>query len=175
MYIRAFHFSHMAMNAKKLEREEETDSFVHTPNLNDILYFSLGLDPASLATGVFGSNSGYGNNNATLQAAAAAAAALSSNPSLAGATGLSTNQMLAQLLNPGLPLANLAPVSANPLSMPTNTAGGLYQTANSGGTYAQVQNAAASLNAGASNSSLVNVMRPNFTNLKKARSEAAPY
>ncbi|XP_075245160.1 poly(rC)-binding protein 2-like isoform X2 [Convolutriloba macropyga] len=136
---------------------------------------SLGLDPASLATGVFGSNSGYGNNNATLQAAAAAAAALSSNPSLAGATGLSTNQMLAQLLNPGLPLANLAPVSANPLSMPTNTAGGLYQTANSGGTYAQVQNAAASLNAGASNSSLVNVMRPNFTNLKKARSEAAPY
>ncbi|XP_075245161.1 uncharacterized protein LOC142339205 isoform X3 [Convolutriloba macropyga] len=167
--------THSTQTTQELTIPNDVIGCVIGPHGNRINDISLGLDPASLATGVFGSNSGYGNNNATLQAAAAAAAALSSNPSLAGATGLSTNQMLAQLLNPGLPLANLAPVSANPLSMPTNTAGGLYQTANSGGTYAQVQNAAASLNAGASNSSLVNVMRPNFTNLKKARSEAAPY
>ncbi|XP_063716296.1 poly(rC)-binding protein 2-like isoform X3 [Symsagittifera roscoffensis] len=136
---------------------------------------SLGIDPSSLTSGAFGASNGcYGNNNASLQAAALA---LSANPAFASAAaGLSTNQML-QLLNPGFSLAGFAPASANQIATSSNAAFGAFNPSMTmtGSNYGQAQNVAASFAAATQGSNLVNVMRPNFTNLKKARSEAAPY
>ena len=157
-------------------------------HVNDVIMtrllfcFSLGLDPASLAAGLF-STGAYGNP-ATGHASPVAAANPLANPTSALTAlypGL-TNQMLAQLLaaNPvntcatSLSLANFSsPSAAVAASLAPSSVGSMSNLVN-----CQPGNQSPSSNnfaAAMTGTSLVNVIRPNFTNLKKARSEAAPY
>ncbi|XP_063716295.1 RNA-binding protein Pasilla-like isoform X2 [Symsagittifera roscoffensis] len=167
--------THSTQTTQELTIPNDVIGCVIGPHGNRINDISLGIDPSSLTSGAFGASNGcYGNNNASLQAAALA---LSANPAFASAAaGLSTNQML-QLLNPGFSLAGFAPASANQIATSSNAAFGAFNPSMTmtGSNYGQAQNVAASFAAATQGSNLVNVMRPNFTNLKKARSEAAPY
>ena len=152
--------------------------------MTSFLCFSLGLDPASLAAGLFNSGA-YGNPSA----APAATATPLANPTsaLTFNSGL-TNQMLAQLLavNPvsasatSLPLAaaaNLAAASnfTSPTAVAASLAPSSVASMNMVSCQPSSQSQSNNFAAAMTGSNLVNVIRPNFTNLKKARSEAAPY
>lgn len=140
---------------------------------------SLGLDPASLAaglfsTGAYGNPTGHANPVNPLANPTSALAAL--NPGL-------TNQMLAQLLaaNPATSLSLAAanftsPTAAVAASLAPSSVGSMNNLVScQPGSQSPSSNNFAAAAAAMTGTNLVNVIRPNFTNLKKARSEAAPY